>query len=281
MKRLLREPLVQFLLVGATLFGVFRFVGPGRDAEPTSRTIQLTMDDLSQLGVTFRSQWRREPTPQELQGLVESRIREEILYREALAMGLDKEDAIVKRRMAQKMQFLSDDVAAAKEPSTDDLVRWFEDHPDAFAQPKRLSFRHLYFSPDLRGERARDDAAAALAKLVGLREDAKLAAALAGRFMLQEYYRDRAPEFLAREFGPDFAAAVDKLPVGSWQGPVESGFGWHLIFVDAAIPGGLPTFDEAVAEVRTAWLEAQKSKAWEQAYQEMRAKYTVLIPAPP
>jgi hypothetical protein len=183
--------------------------------------------------------------------------------------------------MAQKMQFLSEDVAAAREPTSAELEAWFEQHRELFAQPPRLSFRHLYFSPDRRGESARTDATQALAKLAGQPEDAALAGTLADPFMFQEFYRDRAPEYLAKEFGPPFALAVARLPPGSWQGPVESGFGWHLVFVDTMIPGRVPAFEEVEPDVRTAWLNEQKALAWEKAYKEMRAKYTVLLPAPP
>jgi peptidyl-prolyl cis-trans isomerase C len=146
--------------------------------------------------------------------------------------------------------------------------------------PPRVGFRHLYFSPDRRGERARDDAAAALTKLAGQPEESNLAATLSDSFMFQEYYRDRTPEFLGKEFGPNFALAVAKLSPGSWQGPVESGFGWHLVFIDTLIPGHVPAFEEVEADVKTAWLAEQKAKAWLKAYLEMRAKYTVLLPVP-
>ena len=136
---------------------------------------------------------------------MENKVQEEILYREALAMGLDKDDTIVKRRMAQKLQFLAEDVAAAREPDTAELRSWFEKNKAKFAQPGRVSFRHLYFSPDRRGQRARDDAAKALAKLAGQPQDAKLAGSLADPFMFQDYYRDRAPDYLGKEFGPQFA----------------------------------------------------------------------------
>ena len=144
-----------------------------------------------------------------------------------------------------------------------------------------MSFRHLYFSPDRRGERARDDAAKALAKLAAQPQDAKLAASLADPFMFQDYYRDRAPDYLGKEFGPQFAQTVAKLAPGSWQGPIESGYGWHLVFVDTAIPGRVPAFEEIESEVKSAWLNEQKEKAWQEAYKELRAKYTVLIPALP
>jgi parvulin-like peptidyl-prolyl isomerase len=228
----------------------------------------------------FQSQWRREPTPQELQQLVENKVQEEILYREALVMGLEKDDTIVKRRMAQKMRFLAEDVAAAREPTAAELKSWFEKNNAKFALPSRLSFRHLYFSPDRRSARARDDAATTLNKLAGQPQDAKLAATFADPFMFQDYYRDRAPDYLGKEFGPQFAQALTKLAPGSWQGPIESGFGWHLVFIDTVIPGRVPAFEEIEPDVKTAWLGEQKALAWQQAYKEMRAKYTVLLPAP-
>ena len=281
MKRLLREPLLHFLLLGAVLFGLYGLAQEERTGPASSKEIRLTPDELSQLILVFRSQWRREPTPEEFSRLVENRIQQEVLYREALAMGLDKGDEIVKRRMAQKMQFLAEDVAAAREPTTAELRDWFGKHSAMFAQPPRLSFRHLYFSPDQRGPHAREDAAKALAKLAGQPQDARIAGTLADRFMFQDYYRDRPPEYLGKEFGPQFALAVAKFTPGSWQGPVESGFGWHLVYVDTVVPGRVPEFEEVESDVKTAWLAEQKAKAWEKAYKEMRAKYTVLLPAPP
>ena len=213
--------------------------------------------------------------------MVEQKVQSEVLYREAMAMGLDKNDEIVKRRLAQKMQFLAEDVAAAREPVTEELQSWFETNRARFSLPPRLSFRHLYFSPDRRSTRARDDAAQALARLADQPEDTKAAEVLADPFMFQEYCRDRAPDYLGKEFGPQFAQAVAKLAPGSWQGPVESGFGWHLVYVDTVIPGRVPDFEEIESDVKTAWLAEQKTLAWEKAYKEMRAKYTILLPKPP
>ncbi len=151
MRRLLREPLVHFLLIGAVLFGLYSLTQSGRPGTAPSKEIRLSLDEIAQLTVLHQSQWRRPPTPQELERMVENKVQQEILYREALAMGLDKDDEIVKRRMAQKMQFLAEDVSAAREPTTAELRSWFEKNSAKFAQPPRLSFRHLYFSPDRRG----------------------------------------------------------------------------------------------------------------------------------
>lgn len=281
MKRFVREPLLHFLLLGALLFAVYSYTAGGRPGMESSKQIRLTVDDLAQMALLFQSQWRREPTPEEFSRLVENKVQGEVLYREGLAMGLDKDDEIVKRRMAQKMQFLAEDVAAAHEPTSEELKSWFEKNRDRFALPSRVSFRHLYFSPDRRGAHARDDAAAALARLAHEPEDSRLAATLADRFMFQDYYRDRAPDYVGKEFGPQFAVAVTKLAPGSWQGPIESGFGWHVVFVDTVIPGGVPAFEEIEPDVKTAWLAEQKAQAWQKSYKDMRAKYTVLLPALP
>lgn len=279
-KRLLREPLVHFLLIGMVLFAVYGYIHRGRIEVETSKQIVLTLDELRQMNMYFASQWHRQPTPEEFQAMVEEKVREEVLYREALAIGLDKDDTIVKRRMAQKMQFLAEDVAAAHEPTTAELKAWYEKHTDMFTLPSRISFHHLYFSPDGRGQRARDDAMKALMKIAGQPEDSKLTATLADPFMFQDYYADRTTEQLAKEFGPQFAAAVSKLKSGSWQGPIESGYGWHLVFVDSVIPGRIPAFEEIEPDVKTAWLGEQKQKAWQKAYREMRVKYEVLLPVP-
>jgi peptidyl-prolyl cis-trans isomerase C len=281
LKRWLREPLLHFLLLGLVLFAAYAYMQRGRGGVESSKQIALSLDDLRTMDMYFESQWHRPPTPAEFQAMVEDKVREEVLYREALAMGLDKDDTIVKRRMAQKMQFLAEDVAAAHEPSTVELKTWFEKNSNKFALPSRYSFRHLYFSPDKRGRDAQDDAAKALAKIASQPEDSKLAISLADPFMFQDYYGDRAPEALAKEFGPQFVVALEKLKPGSWQGPIESGYGWHLVFVDTVIPGRIPSFEEMEQDVKTAWLAEQKQQAWRKAYTEMRAKYTVLLPGPP
>jgi hypothetical protein len=279
--RWLREPLLHFLLLGAALFGGYSYFEPRMSGPEASMQIRLTPEELLQLILVFQAQWQRPPTQAEFSRLVENKVQEEVLYREAVAMGLDKDDTIVKRRMTQKMQFLAEDVAAAYEPTTTELEAWYVKNADKFALPGRLNFRHLYFSPDRRGERARNDAVNALARLAGQPVDSALAASLGDPFMLQDYYADRSPEQLAKEFGPPFARAIFRSSPGAWQGPIESGFGWHLVFVDSFIPGRVPAFAEVESDVKTAWLGERKAEAWRNAYDAIRAKYTILLPAIP
>ena len=281
LKRLLREPLLHFLLIGVLLFGIYAYINRGRSGSASPRQIVLSLDELATMEMYFESQWHRRPTPQEFQAMVEDKIKEEVLYREGLVMGLDKDDTIVKRRMAQKVQFLAEDVATAHEPSTAELKAWFEKNSSKFALPSRYSFRHMYFSPDKRGTNAHEDATKALGKIAGQSENSTLSTSVADRFMFQDYYSDRTPSAIAKEFGPQFAVALEKVQPGSWQGPIESGFGWHLVFVDSVIPGRIPAFEEVESDVKTAWLGEQKAQAREKAYQSLRSKYTVLVPSPP
>ena len=165
LRRALGEPLLQFIVMGALLFAGYRLVHPERPAKVEDNRIELTAADVRQLEIVWTAQWHRAPTQDELQGLVESRVREEILYREALALGLERGDTIIKRRLAQKMEFLADDVSAVRTPSVEELRAWYSRNPARFADPGRRSFRHLYFSADRRGDRAQQDATRALVKL--------------------------------------------------------------------------------------------------------------------
>jgi peptidyl-prolyl cis-trans isomerase C len=280
LRKAFREPLVHFLIIGLALFGLYAWIERGR-ASNRNYQIVLTLDDLRQLDMSFVSQWHRQPTPVEFRALVESFIRQEVLYREGLAMGLDKDDTIVKRRMAQKMEFLSEDMASAHEPSTDELKAWYANNSQKFALADRAAFRHLFFGFDRRGQNARTDALAALNKIAGKSEDSPLGRELADPFMFQDYYGDRAPDQLAKEFGPAFAIGLYKLKPKTWQGPIESGYGWHLVWIESIMPGRIPAFEEVEPAVKTAWLADQKAMEWQKAYSKMREKYEVLAPQPP
>ena len=277
-RRWLREPLLHFALAGLLLFVGDHFVGRASAPAELPKRIELTADDVRQIGLAWLAQGREAPSSQQMQSLIDARVHEEILYREALALGLDRDDTIVKRRLAQKMEFLFEDVAALREPTSDELRDWFGKNAERFVLPARASFRHLYFSPDRRGARARDDAGRALAKLVESPADAPDAAAFADPFMLQDYYGDRSLDDVARTFGPRFAGALFELRPGAWAGPLESGYGWHLVFVDTIVPARVPAFEDVESDVRRAWVEAQRAEIRGRAFEAMRARYEVVLP---
>jgi peptidyl-prolyl cis-trans isomerase C len=282
-KQWLREPLLHFLLIGAALFVGYRVLNPTPTPETASQSsrIELTHDDLLQMSVTWLAQGRPAPTPEQMRNLVEHRVREEILYREALALGLDKGDTIVRRRLAQKMEFLAEDVSAIKEPTTEKIRAWFASNAQRFALAPRVSFRHLYFSFDQRGGRAGEEAAQALAQIAGKPGDWPGATALADPFMFQDFYGDRSFDEMAKLFGPSFARALLRLAPGAWQGPIESGYGWHLIFVDSIAPARVPAFEEIEPEVKSEWVAEQREEAKRKAFEIMRARYQVVLPELP
>jgi hypothetical protein len=278
LKRWLREPLLQFLLGGFVLFAVYGALNPQIGDRFQSNRIQLTEDELRQMAVVWAAKWQRPPTPEELHSLVEDRVREEILYREAQALGLDRGDTIVKRRLAQKLEFLAEDTSALRDPGAAELKAWFAQNRERFAQPGRLSFRHIYFSPDRHGDHTQAAAAKALEKVAG--KPASAAAANAGdRFMFQDYYADRTSDDVANVFGAKFAESLLQRKPGAWQGPLESGLGWHLVIVDSITPGRVPAFDEIEPDVKAAWIDEQRAEAKRRMYAAMRARYEVALPA--
>jgi peptidyl-prolyl cis-trans isomerase C len=277
LKRWLHEPLLHFLLIGLLLFAVYRALNPAAVEQENRSRIELTDDDLRQLEVGWMAQWRRPPTPEEMRWLVDSKIREEILYREALALGLDQGDTIVKRRMAQKMEFLAEDLSALREPNRDELKAWFEKNTARFTIAGRASFRHLYFALDKRGEWAREAAEGALAMLTGQPADPPGVATLADPFMFQDYYGDRSPEQVANVFGAKFTRSLFQIEPGSWQGPIESGYGWHLVWVDSMTPARVPAFEEVEREVKAEWVAEQRAEFKRQAFEAVRGRYEVVL----
>jgi peptidyl-prolyl cis-trans isomerase C len=278
LRRWSREPLFHFLLIGLVLFVGYSLLHPKSEATSESNLIVLTPDDLLQMSVASLAQGRPAPTPEQMHNLIELKVREEVLFREAVALGLDKDDTIVKRRLAQKMEFLAEGASVDNDPSTDTLKAWFKDNQQRFALLPRVSFHHLYFSPDQRGEHARDAAVKALEQIAGKPGGSKDAAALGDPFMYQDYYGDRSFDEMAKLFGLNFARALVNLKPGSWQGPVESGYGWHLIFVDSSAPGRVPAFEEIEPDIKSTWIEGQRTQAKAKAYETMRARYQVVLP---
>jgi hypothetical protein len=277
--RWLREPLLQFLLGGFALFAAYGTLSPQAGDRFQSNRIELTQDDLRQIAAAWAVQRRRPPSPEEMHNLVEDRVREEVLYRESLALGLDQGDTIVRRRLAQKMEFLAEDTSTLRDPDAAELKAWFELERGRFAQPGRISFRHLYFSPDRRGDHAQDAAARSLEGLAGQPAVSAATANAGDRFMFQDYYADRASDEVANVFGAKFAQASFQLSPGAWQGPIESGLGWHLVFVESVAPGRVPDFEEIEPDVKAAWISEQRAESKGKMYAAMRARYEVVLPA--
>jgi len=274
--RLVREPLVHFIVLGAGLFVLQAVVNPGAMGRRTTR-IDAGPDELAWIATTWLQQYRRPPTDSELRSLVDDYVREEVLYREALAMGLDRDDIIIKRRMVQKMGFLTEDVATQRPPTHQELERFFAANQERYRLSLRLTFTHVYFSTDRRGAAARADAERALARLRRAGGPAR-APDLGDRFMLQYDFAERSPDEIAQLFGGMFAESLFALPqVPGWQGPVTSSFGLHLVRVIGRTPGRLPALDEVAALVTQDYDLQRRNDANAQRYASLRRRYTVTI----
>lgn len=277
--RLVRDPLFHFLVAGVAIFAAYDAFSPAAQPSADPMRIELSKDDMKQLALVQLSQGLPLPDAEELHRLGEERALQRILAREAVAFGLDRDDEIVERRLAQKMDFLLADLSQLNPPSHDELAAWYAAHAAQFTLPARASFRHVYFSPDNRGGAAAEAAAAAaLPGIAGLPAASPALAGVGDRFMFQDYYGGRTEEEVGKEFGPGFAKALFAAKPGAWSGPIRSGYGWHLVYVDSLKPARVPALDVVEADVRAAWTDERYKAIRQRAEDDMRARYTVVIP---
>jgi PPIC-type PPIASE domain len=276
MRRLLREPLLHFLLLGIALFGVY---GLARNKAP-DRTVQIvvTQSQIEQLVIGFTRTWQRPPTPEELTGLIEDRIREEVLYREAMSMGLDRDDTIVRRRLRQKLEFLIPDLASQIAPPTErELEAYLQQHADRYRGASTVSFEQVFFDRERRRKSAWEDAKLALTRLNGQRGSA-VNPDTVGDASLLPIELTRTPESeVARLFGGAFSQGVMAMPLGRWGGPLESSYGLHLVLVREQAPGRLPALSQVREGVLRDLLAGRREQALDAAYAKFRARYAVVV----
>ena len=274
-RRAMRQPLVHFIIAGFALFVVYALLHPERFAADNSRRIELSATDVGTVELAFIARWQRPPTPTELRGLLATEVRNEILSREAIALGLEKDDVIVKRRLAQKMEFLADDMSGLRDPTPAELRAWFDQHKSEFAPATRITFRHVFFSTDLRGAGAEGAARKALTSASSRRE----AAPRGDPFMYQDYYAGQTEVQVAQVFGSDFAKPLFSAPTQRWSGPLASGLGWHIVRAEELSPGELPSYEVVEADVRERWMIEQRDAAKRAGFEAMLARYEVVLPS--
>jgi PPIC-type PPIASE domain len=277
MKRVLREPLLHFLLLGAALFAAYSLVSKRSSDEPGK--IVITQGQIAAMAGGFSRTWRRPPTREELEGLIRDRVQEEVYFREAIALGLDKDDTIIRRRLRQKMEFLTDDVAALAEPTDDELNDYLKAHADTFRVQRQFTFSHVYLNPERRGENLARDTEQLLAQLRQAGDKADVAE-LGDSFLLEHKFQSLPASEAVKQFGEKFAMKLAELPTGQWQGPVESGYGVHLVRVNHRTEGRVPALAEVRDSVRREWANAQRLEANEKFHQRLLKRYVVTVERP-
>jgi hypothetical protein len=263
-----RDPLIHFLVLGGLLFAVLSWL----DREPKPDEILISADQVAELARTASLLAGRAPSRDELEDIVGDAIRDEVYYRQALALGLDVDDDEVRRRLIEKMKYLTENTADPEPPAAD-LVAYFETHRETFRIPELVSFEQLYFSPSERGDSVRADAEAALASL-SLGEDVE---GFGDSTPLNRVFDSADRDRVRVLFGDALTAAVFSEPLDVWLGPYESDFGWHIVRILERTPARDPEFAEVEAEVRDAFAADRLQRANEAAYAEIRANYDIAV----
>ena len=270
-RTLWREPLLHFVLIGAALFLYYDFVGRGDSEAPAAKRIIVSSGQVEQLVANFERTWSRPPTPQELDAIVESHVREEVFYREALAMGLDQNDPMVRRRMRMKLEFMLEDLSG-QDASDEVLSDFLKRNTDSFRDEVQLTLRQVYLNPDQRPN-LENDAGQLLSRL----SDGSAPEALGDHTLAPRTYELARQSEIARDFGDEFARQVAALPVGAWSGPVYSPFGAHLVKVEARIDARLPELAEIRDEVLREYLAEKSDQQKNLAYEKLRQDYEITV----
>ena len=277
--KLLREPLLHFMFIGAVIYLLYGvFAEPV--AEETDKTIIVSAGEIEWMQTAWKKRWNRPPTAKEFDGLIQQYIRETVLYREALTMGLNKHDQVIRRRLAQKLEFLAKDLVALTPPTEEELQAYFAEHRSRYQEPVLYTFTQVFIDPDKRGDTTLDDAEAIKAKLIARGDAIDDAVALGDNFMLQNYYPEKDRVQIQKQFGSGFTESLVELSPGQWHGPVLSGYGVHLVYVSSIGEPPPPVFTEVRERVVQEWKSDKGEELNEQFYASLRDRYTIVIEEP-
>ncbi len=278
MKKLLSEPLLHFLLIGGLLFFIYDMTSEEIVADDNN-SIVISEAKINQLINQWQRRWQRLPTQQELQGLVKAHIHEEVLYREALAMGLDKDDTVVRQRMTRKIEFISNDLASIDEPSNTQLQTYLDTHTEKFLLPGKISFSQIYLNTDKRGAQIQADADKLLNELSQSTTKVDISS-LGDSFMGGQVYNSLNDFELSRLFGDRFREQLFELSVDKWVGPVESGYGLHLVRIESRTAPRVPSLILVRDKVQNEWMAEQQQKANTAFYGELYKRYKITVDLP-
>jgi peptidyl-prolyl cis-trans isomerase C len=278
LRRFIRDPLFHFLLAGAAIYLSYAVTNSPDQAElADDKTIIVSSGEIDWLASSWQKRWNRPPTEEELDGLIRQQVRETVLYREALAMGLDKDDVVLRRRLAQKLEFLSQDMLQPDPPAEEELRAYFDENKERYRAPDTITMSHVFFDPDKRGDKTLDDADVVKAELASFEEAPVDAKAFGDAFLLQSYYPQIAQSELAKLFGSGFAEPVFEQEPGNWQGPVLSGYGTHLVYLHEKTVQPEPVFDQVSDAVLADWIDEKREELNERFITALLDRYNVVL----
>jgi len=274
--RVFKEPLFQFFLIGIVLYAVYALFGK-IDNSLDENTVIVTEGDLAWMADSWTKRWNRPPTASEFKGLIDHHIEESILYQESLKMGLDKNDVIIRRRLAQKLRFLQEDLTKPPEPADEELDMYFNENIAKYSPEELITMTQIFFDPDNRDEATLRDAENTI-KVLQKMDIADIEPAEYGdNFMLQNYYPGLSEIEIAKLFGNDFAQSVMVLKPGQWHGPILSGYGTHLVYISERIEPVQPIFTEVRELVLEDWRIAKQEEINNLFIEGLISRYTIIF----
>ena len=274
--RLLGEPILHFFVIGAIIYGAFYIVAK-EEPLPQEQTIVLSEQQIEWLAASFEGSWKRRPTQAELDGLIEYTVRETALYREALKMGLDRDDTVIRQRLAQKIRFLSQDLQRIPEPTDAQLQAYLDDHQDRYALEAEIAFAHVFFNPDKRKDQLIPDAEGTLKILLEQSVAPGSSAEFGDGMLLPGAFSGARKAEVARNFGIEFADQVFALQPGGWQGPVSSAYGLHLVYVSDLQQPALPGIEDLRDRLSRDWAQSQSEELSEAFVDRIVSQYRIIL----
>jgi len=273
MKKLWREPLLHFLLIGGGLFFLYSFLNPSEE-QIANNVIKIDDSDVERLIKAYEQNWSSPPDSATLKSLLKEEIKAEVFYREALRMQLDHNDEIIRRRLKQKYEFLVKDLADSQQPNEETLRAFYKEKAEFYKEPTKLSFSQVYFSPDKR-QQPLADAQGVLKQVMSQPEGKVEVKQLGDNFHLQNYFAERDYNDVRQLFGQDFAKAIFGLEKEGWTQPIQSGYGVHLVNITTIQNELIKPYEEVKDNVLADWKIAQQSLYNEQLYENLLQKYEV------
>lgn len=277
MKKIFKEPLIYFFALGFVVFGLHSFLNSeNQDKNNDPFTIEVTSADIGWIRSSWEARMKRQPTQQELQGLINSFIRDEILHREAVAMDLDDRDLIIQRRLVQKLTFVFEDLAETIEPTDDELKNYLQENQEKYCKPETMSFTQVYFNPEKRKD-VMEEAKTVLNRLKLSQSAPEDAFSIGDRIMIDFSFREKSPDEAARILGTEFADELFLIDKKGWQGPIGSTFGLHLIYISDRIASQAPEFEIIRENVKNDFMYDRKKQVIDSAYNAVKSRYTILV----